>query len=91
MNWCKFCNIHTDDDECPSCGEWIAGEMKAYQYAWNDGAITEIEARNELTARIKVLACRKDFGGIPYAGMMQAQRRHIGRMRELVIVGKGEH
>ena len=26
MNWCKNCQIETEEEDCPKCGEYIEGE-----------------------------------------------------------------
>ena len=56
-----------------------------YRFFFSDRRICEIGGNSELDARIKVLRFVKDYGGIPYTGMIEAQRPHVIRDREIFI------
>jgi len=59
--------------------------MNIYRFFFSDRSICEIGGNSELDARIKVLRHRKDYGGLPYPGMIDAQRPHVIENRGIYI------
>lgn len=56
-----------------------------YRFYFSDGSICEISATSELNAKIKVFNHFKDYGGIPYKGMIKAQYPYIVKKRGVYI------
>ncbi len=56
-----------------------------YRISFSDDSICELEAISELDAKIKALKFRKNYGGMPYEGMIQAQRPYIVEGRGIYI------
>jgi len=57
-------------------------EKSTYRIHWSNTDLTinrviELQAINELDARIKAHKYVKNYGGIPYTGMIAAQRKYI--------------